>query len=73
MLHVNTFMEYIDVQSLSQIDLQIEKPIVVDTIGEKLFIVLSEAEKILQTLRESIGGYRVKMRRNTSYKFFKDF
>lgn len=66
-------MEYIDVQSLSQIDLQIEKPIVVDTIGEKWFIVLSEAEKILQTLRESIGGYIVKMRRNTSYKFFKDF
>jgi hypothetical protein len=30
---------------------------VVDTIGKKLIIVLSEVEKLLQSLIESIGGY----------------
>lgn len=57
MSHVNTIIEDIHVQFLSQIDLQIEEPTMVDTIDEKLIIVLSEAEKLLQTLRESIGGY----------------
>lgn len=37
--------------------MQIEKSIVVNTIGEKLLIILLETNKILQTLRESIGGY----------------